>query len=361
MHSSLFLLVGLTVSCSAQLADLTAQLGESPSPTVPEIAMTNTAEVGLDATDGKADAADSGSDSPEALISSQTDDNQLCFFNNKIRNPARRLLRAREWCRNDYDSISHKNSPATDTKSPATTIQEGARREGSAASGNLNGPSAERIRIGTPRTSKFPELPPIPGRKHSSQERGPDPCKEERTYAVCSALEPTIFWFPFSLIWKSGSLEYCRLCTFFCPPHSKFSYCELRQRFFQNFISLILKAIANSPNQRADLLTKIQLHIHFRPSSHPLHQAGRREPLLLPRIKRYGEFFSFSFSFAHNSFRAWDISGNLTPLVSLTTKDITSNVAVPGSVSEVGNGLREVELRVYIEGGEVQQGQGGAG
>lgn len=211
MHSSLFLLLGLTISCSAQFPDLTAEVAED---TVPQITSPNNAETGVDKIDDGVGTVDSGSDSPDALTDSQTDNNQLCFLNNNNQTPSKRRLRVREWCRNNEYNLSPKNPPETDTKPPATTPQEGEPNEGSAADGNLNNPSSEQNRIGRPRTSKPLELPPIPGRTPSSLDRDPDPCKEERTFAVCSPLEPTKNWFPISLIWGTGLLEYCRLCTF---------------------------------------------------------------------------------------------------------------------------------------------------
>lgn len=212
MHSSFFLLLGLTVSCSAQPADLTAQLEGSPSPAV-SIASTNNAGIEFATNDDGVGATDFGSDSPEALIISQTGDNPNCFFDNgNDQTPPKRRLRARESCRNNQYETSPDNSPATDPESPPTTIQDGESKEGGAATSNLNQPSAEQNIIGKPRTTKPPELPLIPGR---SRERDPDPCKDERTYAVCSPLEPTRVWFPLSLVWNPGSLEYCRLCTFF--------------------------------------------------------------------------------------------------------------------------------------------------
>lgn len=179
MHSShvfLFLLLGLTVSCSAQLADLTAQLAEDPSAATPQIGSTNNAEIafGINSDSGLgAGAPNSGSDSPEAFTMSQTDDNQRCL----LRNP----------------------------------------KEGSDTSGNLNRPNAEWNKPGT---RGGPELPYIPGK---TKERDSDPCKDERTFPVCSPLELTKTWFPLSLLWTTGSLEYCRLCTFLSPIHLRLS------------------------------------------------------------------------------------------------------------------------------------------
>lgn len=215
MHSSFLLFLGLSVCCSAQLADLTAPLEDNPS-TALSITPTDNARIEIATTDDDGvGAADFGSNSPEALIISQTDDNQLCFFNNgNNKTPSKRRLRAREWCRNNQNELSPNSPPVTDPDSPATTYQEGESEEGSAPSSNLGGPSAEQNRMGKPRTKKPPELPSIPGRT-SYKERDPDPCKGERTYAVCSPLEPTTVWFPLSLVWNPGSLEYCRLCTLF--------------------------------------------------------------------------------------------------------------------------------------------------
>lgn len=234
MHSSLFLVFGLTVSCSAQFADLTIQSEEDPSTSTvaPQITSTNNAEIAFDTTNDGAMAADSGTDSPEALIISQTDDKQRCFFNNDNQMPPQRRLRLRQSCRNNQYVPSPGNPPATDTEPPATTLQEGEPQEGSGADGYPNRPSGEQNRIGTPRTSKPPELPSIPGR---TPERDPDPCKEERTYAVCSPLEPTTVWFPLSLVWSAGSLEYCRLCTFFYHLHSPFFLRRTQPEVFSEF------------------------------------------------------------------------------------------------------------------------------
>lgn len=195
MHFSFFLLLGFTISGSAQLVDLPA---EDPSTAVPQIASTNNAEIWFDSTDNGFGSSDFRSDSPEALIMSQTDSNQLCLSNGNNQRPPKRRLRARDWC---------------PIKPPASSLQEGEPKKGSAADGNPSKPGAEQDRIGKPRTSKPPELPPIPGRTPSSQEKDPDPCSGEKTYAVCSPLVPTTPWFPLSIIWATGSLEYCRLCT----------------------------------------------------------------------------------------------------------------------------------------------------
>lgn len=209
MHFPLFLLLGFTISSIAQLVD---QPAEDPSAAVLQIASASDAESGLDSTDDGDGDAIVGSDSPEALIMSQADKNQFCSSNGNNQRLSKRRLRAREWCRNNQDELSPNDPPATDIKPPASTLQEGEPTEGSAAAGNGNQPSAEPDWIGRPRTSKPPELPPIPRRTPSFQEKDPDPCNEERTYAVCSPLEPTTPWFPLSLIWTTGSLEYCRLC-----------------------------------------------------------------------------------------------------------------------------------------------------
>lgn len=212
MHLSLFLLLGFIISSSAQLVDLPAQ---NPSTAVLQIASTNNAEIGFDSTDDGIGSSDFRSDSSKALIMSQTDDNQLCPFNGNNQRPPKRRLQAREWCRNNHYEFTPNDPPATDIKPPASALQEGQPREGSAAGSNPNQPSAEQDSIWKPRTRKPPELPPIPGRTPSFQEKDPDPCNGEKTYAVCSPLEPTVPWFPLSLIWDTGSLEYCRLCTSF--------------------------------------------------------------------------------------------------------------------------------------------------
>lgn len=201
MHFSFFLLLGFTISGSAQLVDLPA---EDPSTPVPQIASTNNAEIWFDSTDDGFGSSVFRSDSPEALIMSQTDNNQLCLSNGNNQRPPKRRLRARDWC---------------PIKPPASSLQEGEPKKGSAADGNPSKPGAEQDRIGKPRTSKPPELPPIPGRTPSSQEKDPDPCSGEKTYAVCSPLEPTTPWFPLSIIWAAGSLEYCRLCMSFSSSH----------------------------------------------------------------------------------------------------------------------------------------------
>lgn len=223
MHSSVFLLLGFTIYSSAQLVDLPA---EDPSTAVLQIASTNNAEVVFDSTDDGVGSSDFPSGSPEALLMSQTDDTQLCFSNGNNQRPPKRRLRARQSCRYNQDEIAPNDPPATDNKPPASALQEGEPKEGSAAGGNLNQPSAEQDWIGKPRTSKTPELPPIPGRTPSFQKNDPDPCNGERSYAVCSPLEPTTTWFPLSLIWATGSLEYCRLCT--SPP----SYLFIPSCFF---------------------------------------------------------------------------------------------------------------------------------
>lgn len=210
MHFSLFLLLGFTISGSAQLVDLPA---EDPSTAVPQVASTNNAETGFDSTDDGVGGSGFRSDSPETLIMSQTSNSQLCFSNGNNQRPPKRRLRARDWCHKDQYELAPINPPATDIKPPASSLLEGEPKEGSAAGGNPSQPGAEQDRIGKPRTSKPPELPPIPGRTPSSQEKDPDPCSAEKTYAVCSPLEPTTPWFPLSLIWATGSLEYCRLCT----------------------------------------------------------------------------------------------------------------------------------------------------
>lgn len=202
MHSSLFLLLGLTISCSAQFPDLTAPLVEDPSTAVPQIIPPNNAETGVDRIGEGVGTVDSGSDSAEALTNSQTDDSQLCFINNKNQTPSKKRLRAREWCRNNEYDLSPKNPPATDTKPPATT-QEGEPKDGSPADGNLNQPSGEQNTIERPGTGE-----PL----------DPYPCKKERTFAVCSPLQPTMTGFPLSVIWGTGLLEYCRLCTFLLSP-----------------------------------------------------------------------------------------------------------------------------------------------
>lgn len=213
MHFSHFLLLGFTISGSAQLVDLPA---EDPSTAVPQIASTDNAEIGFDSADDGIGGSDFRSDnSPEALIMSQTDNNQLCFSNGNSQRPPKRRLRARDWCRKDQYDLAPINPPATDIKPPASSIQDGEPKEGSAAGGNPSQPGAQQDRIARPRISKPPELPYIPGRTPYSQEKDPDPCNGEKTYAVCSPLEPTTTWFPLSLIWATGSLEYCRLCTSF--------------------------------------------------------------------------------------------------------------------------------------------------
>lgn len=205
MHSSFFLLLELTTSCSA-LAGRSAQLAEDPSTAVPQIiTLPKNAESGFDRRgDDGVGTIDSGSDSREVLTLSQTDDNKQCFLNNKNQMPSKRRLRAREWCRNN--EYSPKNPPATNTKLPATTPKEGEPKEGSADDGILNQPSGEQNRS------------PLPGPVPSSGKGDPNPCKEQRTFAVCSPFQPTKTWFPLSLIRGNGLLEYCRSCTFLLSP-----------------------------------------------------------------------------------------------------------------------------------------------
>lgn len=239
MHFSLFILLGFTISGSAQLVDLPA---EDPLTAVPQIASTNNAEIGFDSTDDGVGGSDLPSDSPEALIMSQTDKSQLCLLNGNNQRPPKRRLRARDWCRKDQYDLPPNNPPATDIKPPASTLQEGEPKEGSAAGGNPSQQGAEQDRIGKPRTSKPPELPPISGPTPSSQENDHDPCSTEKTYAVCSPLEPTTPWFPLSLIWATGSLEYCRLCTSFQSslfPLFFFSGSEVSRKVFYNFKNCI--------------------------------------------------------------------------------------------------------------------------
>lgn len=264
MHFSLFLLLGLPISCSAQLADLAAQPREDPSAALPQISSTNNAEIGFDAKDDGVGGSDFWSDRPEALIMSQTGDNQLCFSNGDNDQPPKRRLRSREWCRNNQYELDPNDPPATDIKPPASAPQEGEPREGSTAGGNLNQPSAEQDRIGRPRTRKPPELPLIPGRTPSFGHNDPDPCKQERSYAVCSPLEATTTWFPLSLIWATVSLEYCRLCTLFSSspfyPLLFFGFGELSQRFFlfkRFYQSNLLER--NCPSILVVYLTKIQI------------------------------------------------------------------------------------------------------
>lgn len=225
MHSLHFLLLGLTISCSAQLA---GQPADDPSTADPEIASSNNAEIEFDAKDDGIVDAIFGSDRLEALFTSQNDDRKSCSSNGNNQRPPKGRLRAREWCRNNQYELAPNHLPAIDIKPPASVLQEGEPKEGSAAGGNLNQPSSKPDIMGRPRTSKPPELPPIPGRTPSFREMDPDPCKEERAYAVCSPLEPTTTWFPLSLIWATGSLEYCRLCTSFSSyPFRPFFFGEL--------------------------------------------------------------------------------------------------------------------------------------
>ena len=229
MHFSLVLFLGFTIYSFAQLVDLPA---EDPSTAVLQIASTNNAEVGYDSPDDGVGGSDFRSDSPEALIVSQTDDDQLCFSSGNNQRPPRRRLRARQRCRNRQYEIAPNDPPATDNTPPASALQEGEPKEGGAAGGNLSQPSAEQDRIGKPRTSKPPELPPIPGRTPSFQGKDPDPCNGEKSYAVCSPLQPTTPWFPLSLIWAAGSLEYCRLCTSPILSIPPFFWSEPDERFF---------------------------------------------------------------------------------------------------------------------------------
>lgn len=220
MHFSLFLLLGFTISASAQLVDLPA---EDPS-----TASTNNAEIGFDSTGDGVGGYDFRSDSLEApLIMSQKDDNQLCSSNGNNQRPPKRRLRARDWCRKDQYELGPETPPATDIKPPPSSFQDGEPKKGSAGGGNSGQAGAgQDRRIGKSRTRKPLELPPIPGRTPSFQEEAHDPCSEERTYAVCSPLEPTTYWFPLSLIWATGSLEYCRLCTSFLSFLFRgFSFC----------------------------------------------------------------------------------------------------------------------------------------
>lgn len=228
MHFLHFLLLGLTISSSAQLA---SQPADDPSTAVPEIASSNNAEIEFDAKDDGVVDAIFGSDRPEALFISQKGDSKSCSSNGNNQRPPKRRLRAREWCRNNQYELAPSNPPAIDIKPPASVLPEGEPKDESAADGNLNQPSAKPDIMGRPRPSKPLELPPIPGRTPSFRELDPDPCKEERTYAVCSPLEPTTTWFPLSLIWAPGSLEYCRLCT-------SFSSSPLRPFFFLSELSL---------------------------------------------------------------------------------------------------------------------------
>lgn len=230
MHFPLFLLLGFTLSGSAQLVDLPAK--------DPSIASTNNAEIGFDSTGDGVGGYDFRSDSPEALIMSQKDDNQPCSSNGNNQRPQKGRLRARDWCLKDQYELAPENPPSTDIKPPPSPFLDGEPKEGSAAGGNPTQAGAEQYRTGKPRTSKPPELPTIPGRTPSSQEKDDDPCTGEKTYAVCSPLEPTTPWFPLSLIWATGSLEYCRLCTSSC-----FFFClfvclwvvKLAERLFYNF------------------------------------------------------------------------------------------------------------------------------
>lgn len=205
------------MSCSAQFPDLTAQVVEDPSTAVPQITSPNNAETGVDTIGDGVGTIDSGSDSAETLTNSQTDDSQLCIFNNKNQTPSKKRLRAREWCRNNEYDLSPKNPPATDTKPPATTLQEGDPKEGSPADGNLNQPSGEQNRIERPGAAK-----PL----------DPDPCKEERPFAVCSPQEPTMTWFPLSIIQGTGLLEYCRRCTFLSSPIFHVSFRRTQPKFY---------------------------------------------------------------------------------------------------------------------------------
>lgn len=211
MHTSLFfLLLGFTISASAQSVDLPA---EDPS-----TASTDNAEIGFDSTADGVEVSDFRNDRPEApLIMSQKDDNQLCSSNGNNQRPPKRRLRARDWCRKDQYELGPENRPATDIMPPpSSSFQDGEPKEGSAGGGNSGQAGAgQDRRIGKPGTRNPLELPPIPGRTPPFQEEAHDPCSGERTYAVCSPLQPTTYWFPLSLIWATGSLEYCRLCTSF--------------------------------------------------------------------------------------------------------------------------------------------------
>lgn len=272
MYFSHFLLLGFTISISAQLVDLpTEKDPQSTAIIPPQIVSTNNknAEIGFDSLEAEADddgiivgggASDFRSDSPEdeeeeaVIILSQTNDddnNQHCLLpknngdadsdsdNNNRRPPQtqKRRLRPRgDRCRNQI------NPPPS---SSSSSFQEGGEpKDGSAAGSggsNHNNPSQEagaaadqdRMTGNPSRTNKRPSLPPLPARtpSSSSQETDSDPCSNngERTYAVCSPLEPTTPWiFPLSLVWSTGSLEYCRLCTF----HSFFSSFLFRNYYF---------------------------------------------------------------------------------------------------------------------------------